>query len=316
MKKLVLFIIFVLALLAIPFMLKDKIFKTMIKEIPGNFAVEKFNLNWFSEITLEKVTWEYENTKVEFPRIVISSSLLDLFFSKKTTYQFLNGKVYYKDKLLLDKVIVDPILLYKKKKLTLVQACIFTAAIVEEGVNAFTNHILIPPFSSPLVSLHLSSGDLFVESKSSLRFEGDLRLGVLKCGDNYLLTTILNLLRGKIPTTISVECGIMPFIFQNGVFSFERTHFLIDNTFEIVSLGTANLMSDALNIHVGLTTSSLIRAFDLTALPPGYMVPFTIKGTTHKPLICIKDAVKTIAALILLEKIDPKYRVYPKTQSF
>ena len=194
--------------------------------------------------------------------------------------------------------------------------CICTAAVIEEGVEAFTNHVLIPPFSSPAISFHLSTGELHTESKNSLRLEGDLRLGVLKCGDNYLLTTILNLLRGKTPTTISVECGIIPFIFQNGVVSFERTHFLIDSTFEIVSFGTANLMSDALNIHVGLTTSSLIRAFDLTCLPPGYMVPFTIKGTTHKPQIQTKEALKTIATLLLLEKIDPQYRVYPKTQSF
>jgi hypothetical protein len=41
-----------------------------------------------------------------------------------------------------------------------------------------------------------------------------------------------------------------------------------------------------------------------------------IKGTTHSPQIIVKEALKTIGILLLLEKIDPQHRVYPKTQSF
>ncbi len=320
MKKILALFFFILVAIflpsILPFTVKKAIFDQLTKNTPGAFTVSEIDFNWFSKTTFGDVTWEYKNTRVKFLKVDINASLSKIFLEKAIPVNCCSGTIYYKDKILFDHVKAEPSIRYKDKKLTIAQDCTITAAVVEEGVEAFTNHALIPPFSSPLVSLHLCSFEINSSSKHSLKMEGDLRLGTLKCAQNHLLTTVLSLLREKPTTYTTVECGIMPFIVQNGVVSFDRTHFLVDKAFEMISLGTVNLMSDGLNIHVGLTTSSLIRAFDLTFLPPGYMVPFKIEGTTHKPEIQVKEALKTIAALILLEKIAPQNRIYPKTQAF
>jgi hypothetical protein len=320
MKKLVALILLLIVIFSLPktlpFSIKEKIFTTMVGKIKGTLQVEGIEFNWFSDLTLKNLRWQDQNTEVKIPSLVIHTPLIPFLLKKGIDYHFVDATLYYKEKPLLNRVEGSLTLVYDQNKLTLVKPALVTSEVIEEGVEAFTNHILIPPFSSPLISLQLFSASLNTESKSSLKLQGELRLGSLRCKENHLLSVILNLLRQKVPKAITIECGKIPFIIENSIASFDKSPFLIDNTFEILSLGTINLLSDALNIHVGLTTSSLIRAFDLTFLPPGYMVPFMIKGTTHSPQIIVKEALKTIGILLLLEKIDPQHRVYPKTQSF
>ena len=94
MKKLLALIVFFITLFTLPYMLKETIFRKILAKLPGHFEVEKLNLHWFSKNTLENITWEYENTKVQLPLLNIHSSLLELLFERDITYQFFNGKVY------------------------------------------------------------------------------------------------------------------------------------------------------------------------------------------------------------------------------
>ena len=241
---------------------------------------------------------------------------LQEYFPVAFAFSFKDSFYYHKDKVLISDLASDIHIHQQQKTLVLTEPCSLTGRFEEEGTRAFIDHNLIPPFSSQTVSLDIKRAHISNLSLKTLSLRGSLNLYTLQCSKNNLLTVILCMLKQKPQENIPVNCGTIPFSAENGVLVYGKTPFLLDNTFEVISKGTVNLISDSLNILVGFTTDSLTKAFDLTNLPDGYIVPFSIRGSIHNPKFDTAQAIKNIAIILLLEKVAPEHRRYPKTQSF
>jgi hypothetical protein len=300
----------------IPLKLKKWLIQTKFKNIPGNIFIENITIDPFEGIVLDEFIWENKNTKVLIPSLKLNSSLFSLLIPKKTMLIFENGKVFYKEKILISKLKTFAPIEFNDEQILLKHLCLIDGKIHKEGTEKFINHTLIPSFSSEFFSLQLEEGLVKKTGISSLNTKGKLNLNTLCSEKNILLTLILNLLKQPVCINTKIDCGTICFKIINGITVFDPTPFVIDDTYDILSKGMINFVSGNLNISVAFTTSSLIKAFDIDCLPEGFLIPFTIGGTIAKPKIEIKDAAKAIAALLVLKKIDPEIRIYPKVKPF
>lgn len=320
MKKVFLLIILLIALIAAPYYApkstKVYLFSLLCKNHPGKFSVEDIHLSYFSGQTIEAFTWEDQHSKLSLPSLTVDASLISILLNGKLPVDFNQGTLLYKKKKLFTNIKASLPLLSKGSHLMTSSPCYVQGDIELEGTNAYTNHILIPPFSAKEVLLTIDTLTWNTEKIKSLKMKGSLALNKLSCSKNHLLSVILCLLRQPIDREVSVECGKIEFTTDDGILLYKKTPFLLDECFEIVSGGTVNMVADQLNLSIGLTTDSLINAFGLCSLPEGFMIPFKITGSIHNPKIDTKPALATIAALLLLKKIDPTSRTYPKTNSF
>lgn len=320
MKKFIAFIFFlVLVVIATPFLLPQSIKKQILsyytQDIPGKLDFEGSELNLLSSSKLSGITWKQDNNRLTIPELIISTPLISYIFNKNITYGFKDGTLYYKGRPLVEKIKTAMAVNLTQTSIALTMPAKMTCEISERGTRAFINHILIPPFSAPKVTLSLDKMSIKEFKLKTLKIEGNLDLGELRCARNHLLSVTLGLLKQKSQDSVTIKCGNIHFTSEKGIVAYPVTPFLLDNTFEILSKGTIDLIQDKVNISLGFTTQSLSRAFNLTALPDGYIVPFTITGSTHKPRIHTSQAIKNIATIILLEKIAPDQRIYPPARS-
>jgi hypothetical protein len=315
MKKILFLFLFLTAIFFspyyIPLNLKKALVQRKIEHLPGIFLMENVQIDPFSGLLLEGVTWEYKDTKVLIPSLELNSSLFSLLIQGKSWVIFNNGRVFYKNKLLISNLKSIAAIEFNSEQLSLKEACSINGKIHKEGTEEFTNHTLIPTFSANSFSLDLEKGTISKTGLSSLNIFGNLNLNTLTCEKNKLLKITLALLRQSVSKNMDIECGNISFKILNGIAAFAPTPFIIDHSYDVLSKGTINLISGNLNVLIALTTSSLIKAFDIFDLPEGYLIPFTINGTINNPNIEIKEAAKAIVTLLLLKKIDPESRHYP-----
>ncbi len=320
MKKVFLLIIFLIALIAAPYYApkstKVYLFSLLSKNHPGKFSINDIHLSYFNDQIIDGFTWEDQHSKLSLPSLTVNASLISILLNGKLPIDFEQGTLLYKKKKLFTNIKASLPLLSKGSHLMASSPCFVKGDIELEGTNAYTNHILIPPFSAKEVLLTVDTLNWNTEKIKSLKMKGSLALNRLSCSKNHLLSVILCLLRQPIDREVSVDCGKIEFATDDGILVYTKTPFLLDECFEIVSKGTVNMVADQLNLAIGLTTDSLINAFGLCSLPEGFMIPFKINGSIHNPTIDTKPALASIAALLLLKKIDPSSRTYPKNNSF
>ncbi|MCH9811853.1 hypothetical protein K0U07_03705, partial [bacterium] len=203
-----------------------------------------------------------------------------------------------------------------KERYYLSRKSAITASVIEEGTAKFTSHSIIPPFSARRASLHLDKGSMLIQNKKKFNLIGTLALGTLECNKNHLLSTTIKLLKLQPQATIPVTCGNIHFIIQDGIGSFRKTAFVIDKEFLVMSKGTANFVNETLNIDIGLMADSIERAFGVSFLPQGYMIPFKVDGTFANPKFHTKKAIANIATILLLKQVAPNMRKLPAAGSF
>jgi hypothetical protein len=317
MKKVFLLLILIIAVGTFPYYApkstKVYLFELLCKNHPGKFSIEDIHLNYFSGQVIKGFSWEDNHSKLYLPSLTVNASIISILLNGKLPTDFQQGTLLYKNKKLFTNITASLPLLSKGSHLMSSSPCYVKGDIELEGTNAYTNHVLIPPFSAKEVLLTVDTLNWNTEKIKSLKMKGSLSLNRLSCCKNHLLSVILCLLRQPIDREVSVECGKIEFATDDGILLYKKTPFLLDECFEIVSKGTVNMVADQLNLSIGLTTDSLINAFGLCSLPEGYMIPFKINGSIHNPNIDTKPALASIAALLLLKKIDPNSRTYPKT---
>jgi hypothetical protein len=325
MKKLF-FLIFVLlciagALFFLPYYLPQNIRKMAVnhytKKLPGTITFDSVYITgrtW--EPSLYNFTWNYKDIELKLPVIALDNSLWALYNGASTPIKTFKGKLFYKKKLLLDDIIAKIFFTSKDKTLALSKESLVHCSIIEDGTKAFLNHGVIPPFSADKVSLTLKKGSINTADKKHHNLSGTLELGALDCTENHLLSIILKMLKRQPQARIPVSCGAINFIVDNGIASYRKTPFLVDEDYTIVSKGTVNCSASTLNISVGLMADSIKRAFDIQHLPDNYMIPFKIDGPIANPKYHTKNAIASIAAIILLKKISPETRTLPKSHSF
>lgn len=286
------------------------------KDIPGSISYDKIEISRSWHCTLYNVTWEYGNVEVQLPKITLGNPLWDLYYGTAMPVETSKGQLFYKKNLLLDSICGEIFFTNKNKTLTLFKKSQIHCSIVENGTKTFLNHGVIPPFSAEKVTLTLEKGSIDTTNTKHQQLSGNLALHTLDCTENHLLSVILKMLKREPQARIPVSCGDIHFIMENGIAAFRKTPFLVDQDYTILSKGTVNFNQATLNISVGLVADSIKKAFDIQYLPDGYIIPFTIDGSISNPKYHTKNAIASIAAIILLKKISPESRTFPKTQPF
>ncbi|MCH9617139.1 MAG: hypothetical protein SP4CHLAM5_04910 [Chlamydiia bacterium] len=325
MKKLFLLILILLfaagTLFFFPYLLPQKIQKMAVnhytKDLPGTITYDSVYITgrtW--EPSLYNFTWKYKDIELKLPVIALEGSLWELYNGTSTPIKTFKGKLFYKNKLLLDDIMAKIFFAGKDQTVSLSKESLVHCSIIEGGTKAFLNHGVVPPFSAEKVTLTLKKGSINRENKKIHNLSGSLALGTLDCTENHLLSVILKMLKSQPQARIPVNCGTINFMVDNGIASYRKTPFLVDEEYTVVSKGTVNFNQSTLNISVGLMADSIKKAFDIQYLPDNYIIPFKIDGTISNPKYHTKNALASIAAIILLKKISPETRKFPKSYTF
>ena len=287
-----------------------------LKELPGSTSYKEIEISDAFHLKIKEVSWKHGHVEVRLPEVHIDNSIFAMVAGEEIPLTTKQGRLYYKGALLLEDLSAKIFAKQDKEKYSLSRRSALTASVIEEGTAKFSSHHIIPPFSAQRVSLHLDKGSMLIENKKKFDLAGTLALGTLECNKNHLLSTIVRLLRLQPPATVPVTCGNIHFIIQDGIGSFRKTAFVIDQEFLVMSKGTANFVKERLNMDIGLMSASLEQAFGIDFLPPGYMVPFKVDGTFANPQFHTKKAIAHIAAILLLKAVSPEKRTLPATKSF
>ena len=324
MKKL-LFLIFLLLCAAgvlylhpnlIPLKVKKMGISHYTKSMPGSITFKEAEITSDHHFLLYDFSWSHKDIVVKIPLLKIDAPITSIYSGEQIPIILPKGQMFYKRQLLLDNIRGSISFTKKENILSLSRKCSIDCSIVESGTKAFLNHSIIPPFSGDNVTLTLKKGSFNTEKKNHYNLSGILSLHTLSCTENHLLSVILKILKSEPQSRIPVSCGDIIFAIENGIASYRKTPFLVDSIYNIVSKGTVNFPSNSLNLSVGILADAIKRAFNIGHLPDNYMIPFKIDGKISKPTYHTKEALASIAAIILLKKIAPESRTLPKSSSF
>jgi|GEM_PF-6718961 len=139
-------------------------------------------------------------------------------------------------------------------------------------------------------------------NKNTMRIQrGYLDMGKIKCQNGGSLNLAISLMKlGRFSGVKEMELWFTPvsFSLQNGIMHTGRMDFLIDNTVHLCTWGDINLVSNKIDMTLGLTKKSLERSFKITNLPSNYVLHIPIRGTTNDPKIDLASGAAKIGALV------------------
>ena len=128
------------------------------------------------------------------------------------------------------------------------------------------------------------------------------KLQVKKGGAMDIVCALLNLSSSK-----EMDLWFTPLFLEvrNGVVYCSRVDALLDQTIQIASWGTIDLVSDKVDMVVGVFGDGLRRSLRLEGLDPNYVLQLPLKGTTSTATIDRTRATAKIASLRLREANNP-----------
>lgn len=181
------------------------------------------------------------------------------------------------------------------------------------------------PFSQGPVSLQIAPENAFIALKPPLSFaslhfpQGVLNLGILEIERLSLMTNLFSLidLSFHFDRSTSFWFQSMPFSLTNSLFQIERTEFLVDQKYLLALWNTIDLGQKKLDLYIGLTSPLLKTYLGLDFLPADYTIPVHVTGPLDDPRVDKGPPLKTIAALLLINKAPiriapPPWKQAPK----
>ena len=172
---------------------------------------------------------------------------------------------------------------------------LFLKEINPLGISYFNSQDPVTiEISSQGFSLPVSPFDL----KKAQIPSATIELGKINCRNEGNLNLTLALLRNSSDKDLTVWFAPIDFTLINGVVDLERTEIYIDKTYDVAVWGDINLVKDKVDMTLGLTASTLKKAFGIKNLPNNYVLTLPMKGTTDHVKINSKKATAKIALLL------------------
>lgn len=138
---------------------------------------------------------------------------------------------------------------------------------------------------------------------------GTLNLNQLICENGRPLNTLLQFLKAT-PLSSSKQTEIwttpVTFRMQKGVVELSRVDALVARSIHLCLWGDIDMKQEKLHLFLGLPAETLQRSFNITHLPPTYVLKIPVRGTLHNPEIATTEAAAKITALLASEQIHKK----------
>ncbi len=125
--------------------------------------------------------------------------------------------------------------------------------------------------------------------------------GILYCKNIGMLSLLVNLFKVKSSDETTVWTTPVYIEIKDGIVHCKRADALLANTFPVATWGKIDLVKNSLDMTLGLSGTSLTRAFDIPKLDPSYMVQIPIRGTIQSPKIDTALVTTKLTALKLMQ---------------
>ncbi len=139
-------------------------------------------------------------------------------------------------------------------------------------------------------------------TKKTVRIQrGYLDMGRIKCQNGGSLNLAISLMKlGRFSGVEEMGVWFAPvnFSLQNGIMHTGRMDFLIDSSIHLCTWGDINLVSNKIDMTLGLTKEALERSFKIKNLPSDYVLHIPIRGSTNDPKIDLASGAAKIGALV------------------
>jgi len=107
------------------------------------------------------------------------------------------------------------------------------------------------------------------------------------------------------PSSKEVTVWLTPAFFSlnNGWVVLQRMDALIDGRYHIALWGKVNLLTNEIDMTIGLTKNALEKAFKIAGIKEGSMLQISLRGTTERPRLDKGEATAKITALIAASQV-------------
>lgn len=131
-----------------------------------------------------------------------------------------------------------------------------------------------------------------------------IELGQIHCQNGGNLNVALGLLKQNILPSSTLDLWFAPIDLhlKEGLLQIERTEILVQNSLEICTWGTIDLINDHLSMILGLTPQCLKKAFGIKNLPPNYVLQIPMEGPIDDVKIDTNRATSKVTTLLLWQK--------------
>ncbi len=134
--------------------------------------------------------------------------------------------------------------------------------------------------------------------------EAKIELGKIFCHNEGNINLALGLLKSSQGSTLNLWFAPLDFHITKGIIDIERTEILLNDSFDIALWGKVDLPKDYVDMQLGLTATTLQKAFGIKDLPDTYVLTFPMRGKMDNVKIDSSKATKKITLLLAWQKAD------------
>lgn len=144
-----------------------------------------------------------------------------------------------------------------------------------------------------------------------------LKLGKMVWQNFGAVRDLLSILQLKIATDADIPLWFQetPASITNGILHFERTEVLLDKSYEFAIWNDIDLVKKEFNLVLGIPQSTIQKVLDIRGIPKDFTIPMRLTGPFNNPSLHKSSALKTVATLLLLQKLPlaplPKVKASP-----
>lgn len=122
-----------------------------------------------------------------------------------------------------------------------------------------------------------------------------------------ILKALLALLKTEAGDRLTAQITPITARMENGVATYERTDFILDNRIRVASWGRVDLARDRVEMVLGLPAETLGKIFGVYDLAADYVMQIPVEGTTGDPKVNWAKAGQQIALLLARKKLGGQF---------
>lgn len=129
--------------------------------------------------------------------------------------------------------------------------------------------------------------------------------GRVQCNRFYALNTLLSIMNLEVNLNISIPTKIeeTTLSIQHGVCKFDKTHFVVNDQYPLISWGTYDLQANKLDMQLGVAKPFLEKSLGYKNLPKDFTISLRVTGTLEEPVYHVENTIVDIAELALRQKL-------------
>lgn len=145
-------------------------------------------------------------------------------------------------------------------------------------------------------------------SLAACKLQGNFNAGLLVCENGKTLASFVALATGaqSLVREMNGQFSSAEFQLDQGMLKIGRIDALFDRAIHVCTWGEINLLSEQLQMNIGLCADTLQNSFGIQNLDPNYVLKIPVQGSLSDPEIVKGPAFAQLAALIAAKKLSKK----------